>query len=359
MARKTVGYVKLQWACPNCGTKNPGPNKFCMGCGAAQPPDVHFEAPERQELITDEEELKKAQAGPDIHCPFCGTRNPGDARFCGQCGGDLAEGKKRQEGQVLGAFQSGSAQQVACPSCGSLNPDTAYRCSNCGAPLEKKAAAPPVQKPAKPAPKFGLGCIIAAALGILGLILLVALLSAGGRTEGVEATLQSTNWERMVYIQALQPVTREGFIDQIPAEASIGGCEERYHHTESEPVENSFEVCGTPYTVDQGSGFGEVVQDCVYEVYAQYCAYTVQEWQVVDQVALQGSDRNPRWPSPALAEGQTLGETREQYTAVFSTSQGPVTYTFTDENLYQQLVPGSSWVLEITSSGRIVSIEPQ
>ena len=61
MARKTVGYIKLQWSCPNCGTKNPGPNKFCMGCGAAQPEDVHFEAPERQDLIKDEEELEKSQ----------------------------------------------------------------------------------------------------------------------------------------------------------------------------------------------------------------------------------------------------------------------------------------------------------
>ncbi len=359
MARKTVGYVKLQWPCPNCGTKNPGPNKFCIGCGAAQPENVQFEAPERQELIKDEEELQKAQAGPDIHCPFCGTRNSGDSRFCGQCGGDLSGGKKREEGQVLGAFQSGPQIEAACPSCGSMNPDTAFRCSNCGAPLEKKAAAPPPEKPVKSPFKFGLGCVIALVLGILGLVLIIALLSGGGKTQGLEATLQATNWERLVYVQALQPVTRQGFIDQIPADASINGCEDRYHHSEDEPVENSVEVCGTPYTVDQGSGYAQVVQDCQYEVYQPYCSFTVQEWQVVDQVLLQGADSNPRWPSPQLAEGQRMGDTRQQFTAVFETSQGPLTYTFSDEDLYEQLTPGSSWMLELSASGRIVSVEPQ
>ena len=225
--------------------------------------------------------------------------------------------------------------------------------------MEKKAAAPAPAIPEKAPFKFGLGCIIAAALGILGFILIIALMSGGSKTQGVEATLQSTNWERMVYVQALQPVTQAGFVDQIPAEASIGGCEERYHYSEDEPVENSIEVCGTPYTVDQGSGYAEVIQDCVYEVYDQYCSYTVQEWQVVDQVVLQGTDSNARWPSPQLAEGQRLGDTREQYTAVFSTSEGPLTYSFTDESLYEQLTPGSSWILEISGSGKIVSIEPQ
>ena len=191
------------------------------------------------------------------------------------------------------------------------------------------------------------------------MILVAVLLSGGGKTEGVEATLQSANWERMVYIQALQPVTREGFIDQIPADASIGNCEERYHHAENEPVENSIEVCGTPYTVDKGSGYAEVIQDCVYEVYEQYCTYTLEEWRVVDQVVLEGMDHNPRWPSPQLAEGQRLGDTREQYTAVFSTSEGPVTYTFTDARLFEQLTSGSSWILQMSGSGRVVSIEPQ
>jgi len=359
MAKKSIGFIKLQWLCPNCGTKNPGPNKFCTGCGAAQPADVKFEQPERQDLIKDEEEIRRAKAGPDIHCAFCGTRNFGDAKFCGQCGGDLQEGKIREEGQVMGAYQTGPQKQVACPSCGAMNVDTAYQCENCGAPLERKAAAPPAVKPEKAPMKPGIGCVIAAVLGILGLILIVALLSAGGKTEGVEATLQSAGWERLVFIQGLKPVNRQAFIDQIPANASIGSCEDRYHHSEDEPVENSVEACGTPYTVDTGSGYAEVIQDCVYEVYLEYCNYTVEEWQVVDQVILQGSDRSPQWPNPQLEANERLGDTRESYSAIFSTDEGQMTYTFSDEDLYEQLIPGSQWVLLVNNSGQIVSIEAE
>ena len=175
----------------------------------------------------------------------------------------------------------------------------------------------------------------------------------------MEATLQSTGWERLVFIQGLKPVTRQAFTDQIPANAIIGSCEDRYHHSENEPVQNSVEVCGTPYTVDKGSGYAEVVQDCVYDVYLEYCTYTIDEWQVVNQMIMQGSDRNPQWPNPQLEANQRLGDTRESYTATFSTNEGQKTYTFSDGDLYQQLTPGSRWVLQVNNSGRIVSIEPE
>jgi predicted nucleic acid-binding Zn ribbon protein len=112
MARKELGHIELQWTCPNCGGINPGPDKVCNTCGAPQPEDVQFEQPERQELITDKEVETKAEAGADIHCPFCGTRNPAGAKICSQCGGDLVEGRKRETGHVVGAYQTGPAAKV-------------------------------------------------------------------------------------------------------------------------------------------------------------------------------------------------------------------------------------------------------
>lgn len=240
-----------------------------------------------------------------------------------------------------------------------MNTDTAYQCENCGAPLDRKAAAPPAAKVEKAPMKLGVGCLIGAVLGIIGLIIIAVMLSSSGKTEGVEAKLQSTGWERVVFIQELNPVTRQAFIDQIPANAAVGGCESRYHHSEDEPVENSVEACGTPYTIDKGSGYAEVVQDCVYEVFLEYCTYTVEEWQVNDQVVLQGSDLNPQWPNPQLEAGERLGDTRESYKAIFYTADGQLTYTFDDEVLYSQLIPGSEWILQVNNSGRIISIEPE
>ena len=88
MARKEIGYIELHWTCPNCQGINPGSEETCMHCGAPQPEDVQFFQPTRQELITNEEKLADAAAGPDIHCPYCNARNRGDAEACSQCGGD-------------------------------------------------------------------------------------------------------------------------------------------------------------------------------------------------------------------------------------------------------------------------------
>jgi len=104
MAKKTLGYEELQWTCPNCDGINPGPEKTCGNCGAPQPDDVKFEQAVRSELLQDEEAIARAKAGPDIHCPYCEARNPGNAQNCSQCGGDLVGGEQRTSGEVVGAF---------------------------------------------------------------------------------------------------------------------------------------------------------------------------------------------------------------------------------------------------------------
>src|SRR5512134_2733500 len=99
--RRTVGYVENVWTCPNCGGENKGSLKTCDACGAPQPENVQFHLPSEQKLVKDEAALKAAQAGADIHCGFCGARNPANAETCSQCGADLREGKKRESGREL------------------------------------------------------------------------------------------------------------------------------------------------------------------------------------------------------------------------------------------------------------------
>src|SRR5512138_1531477 len=139
-SRRTIGYIENEWTCPNCGTRNKGGMKTCQNCGAPQPENVQFELPSEQKFVTDEEQIKAAQAGADIHCPFCGTRNPATAKTCSQCGGDLTEGKARELGRVM---QTPAAQPkvIKCTNCGTENPSSNSVCSNCGAPLPKMAPA--------------------------------------------------------------------------------------------------------------------------------------------------------------------------------------------------------------------------
>lgn len=354
MARETIGYVRLEWTCPNCGTRNPGPQKTCSGCGTVQPADVTFQQADRQDLLTDQKEVQKAQAGADIHCGFCGARNPAGAATCVACGGDLKEGKQRITGQVVGAYQTGAVKMVPCPNCGAPNPDTAMKCTGCGGNM-----APPTAAAAQPAAgkggKFPVWLIILGVVLCIGLALLVSGLT---RRSELVGTVQDSQWERSVAVEQFGPVQKDDWKDEIPQGAKLGTCEKRYHHTQTEPVDDAEKVCGTPYTVDKGSGYGQVVQDCEYRVSLDYCQYTVDEWKVVDTVKLQGADDAPSWPQPEIGANQRAGERSEQYHIVFSSEKGEYTYDTSDPALFAQAQPGSRWTLTVNGLNALVDIEP-
>ena len=149
MVKKVLGYVELEWTCPQCGTRNPGTHKQCSSCGKAQPKRVAFHQAAEEELISDKAEIARAKSGPDVHCAFCGARNPAGAERCTQCGADLASADARESGGVLGAHRRGLAAPVRCPSCGAENDATAIKCAQCNARLPK--AAPDKPRPAAPA----------------------------------------------------------------------------------------------------------------------------------------------------------------------------------------------------------------
>jgi len=88
-------YRKMAWTCPRCETENLGPVRTCEGCQAPQPADVKFHQTEGAQIVTDAKEIAAASKGPDVHCAYCGTRNPADADTCSQCGVGLAEATPR------------------------------------------------------------------------------------------------------------------------------------------------------------------------------------------------------------------------------------------------------------------------
>jgi len=354
VTQKTVGYVRLQWTCPNCGAKNPGPQKSCSGCGAAQPADVEFEQAAQEELVQDEAEIQRARSGPDVHCAYCGARNPAGATVCTQCGANLAEAAARAAGRVLGAHRAEPMADVACPACGAMNPATALKCSKCGASMAQPG---PITAPATSA--AGRGCSpIAIIGGIVAIGVIAALIFVLTRTSDVVGKVQGVSWMRSVAVEALGPATYQTWRDQVPRDGRIGRCEERVRGTSQQRTANSREVCGTPYTKDTGSGYGEVVQDCVYEVYDEWCDYTVMEWQRVDALVLQGADLNPRWPEPRLATDQRAGERAEKYEITFDADGKTYTYTTRDSDLFSRCEIGSRWILKVNQLGSVTAIEP-
>jgi hypothetical protein len=201
---------------------------------------------------------------------------------------------------------------------------------------------------------------------VLGIVLVIACIALallmggnrGGSTQQVAAQVNDTFWKRTVLVQALLPVRRQDWRPNIPADAALGNCEERQYRTLDEPVPGSVEVCGTPYVVDTGTGVGEVVQDCQYQVFEDYCDFTTVGWQAIAPLVLEGRDLTPAWPAQRLSDQQRESGRSEEYVVTFQTEDGPVQFVVSSLQEFQQFIQGSRWDLEIDSRGRVISAEP-
>jgi ribosomal protein L40E len=354
MAKKSLGYVELEWVCPVCDTRNPGSSRTCKGCGSPQPPDVKFIAPGEANITKDEEVARKATAGPDIHCPYCDARNPAGAKVCKQCGGDLTQGEARKAGELVSNFSTAGPGVVKCTTCGTENPANLKTCKNCGAPL------PVAKAPPKPQPQVagGNSCLMIAVGAIVLVVLGVFLfmMFSGGERVATVGTVVDNRWVRTIEIMGLRPRTYTDWLDEIPGDAEVGACYDEVRATVDEPVANSIETCGTPYAIDQGSGFAEVVQDCVYQVIAQQCEYTVNEWMPVDVVTQEGTGLTPSWPS--LTAQQREGDREEQYQCIITVNDSTYVYQTRSFEEYLACVPGSEWNVITNESGRVLSAAP-
>lgn len=199
---------------------------------------------------------------------------------------------------------------------------------------------------------------IVAVIGLIcGGLALFALLAS--RTSAVTGEVVAAGWERAVSIEALRPVEREDWLDALPENGAVGSCREEVRFVQAEPAEGSIEVCGTPYSVDSGSGFAEVVQDCEYQVLDDLCTYTVEEWQRVDTASTSGDNYTAVWPDPALRGNQRLAEEREEtYTLLFATGGETLEFQTSDYDLFQRAQIGTTWTLNVNALGTVVSIEP-
>lgn len=350
MARKTLGLTHLLWVCQQCETRNLGTQKICTTCGKPQPDDVNFIQGDREELLQLQDAANKSA---DIHCPYCGTRNSASAQICSQCGGKLAGGTKRQGGRVVGAFKGDQAKGVTCPSCKHENAPNAPRCAQCGSSLKKDEP-----KSTAKATK-GNGGSLWLVIGLVMVVIVGFLLFKGCSRSTDVGVVSRTAWTRTVAVEQFVSVTYENWWDEIPGEAYVTGCEERYRYSSDEAEDDAIEVCGTPYTVDTGTGMGEVVMDCEYKVYDTYCEYEVSEWAVVEYVESDGYGLSASWPVVATYSDQRAGERKELYTIWFDTENGSAEFKTTDYGLYQSAKNGSEWELTYDGFGKIRSAKPR
>jgi len=350
MQKNSKGVVQLEWVCPNCNGRNPGPVKNCENCGAAQPDNVQFQRAAEEKLITDEKVVAAAKAGADIHCGFCGTRNPATALTCSQCGADLKEGKSRQAGQALKAAPT-PPKVITCANCGSENPGSAKICTNCGAPINTAASAPTpmaaaVQSGAMPRAKAKpFNWKVAGGIGAFLLfccIAIVAMFLIPSKT--TDGTVSNVYWKTSVPVQEVRAVDYSNERGNPPSDAYNLSC-----RTESQ------EICEDK-TIDKGNGYAEVVQECHTES-DQYCSYTVDEWQTIQTYDLDGTDLYPAYAEPTIFADQRIGNNSTDLTVYFSTSSGQETYSPDSVSEFQQFEIGSQWTLRLNILGGVVSVE--
>ncbi len=337
-------FVELEWICPNCNSRNGGSRKTCRNCGAAQPDHVKFQRAADEKVVTDEKSIEAAKAGADIHCGFCGTRNPATAVTCSQCGGDLKEGQRRQSGQVLQAVPP-PPKVLTCNNCGTENPGTATTCKQCGAPLQQASPAP-VRPPAQPAaPVKEVNWWLLGGIGALLMICCIAvILLFAIPSKSVKGTVTNLQWQTSVAVQEIRPVNYSNERGSPPSDAYNVSC-----HTESQ------EVCEEK-TVDQGNGYAEIVKECHTES-EKYCDYMHDEWTTIQTYDLSGNDNNPVYENPGITSNQRTGESINTLSVTFSTSDGRKEYTPDSVSEFRQYEIGSVWMLNMNAMGGVMSVE--
>jgi DNA-directed RNA polymerase subunit RPC12/RpoP len=328
--------------------------RVCTSCGAPISQDDKFELPGQQELITDKEKLDEAKSGPAIQCPYCSVLNPASTKICIQCGGDIQAGLARQAGEVLGAFDASVVPDKPCPFCNLPVKANAQRCPHCGGSLVQTASSTAVPVPPKKTPIWLI--VGGIALGVLCLVSVIVYAVISNRTSDVTASVADLRWQLSIDVLEQQPVQRSAWSEDVPSQAQDVACRDEYKETSSNPSPKSTEVCGTPYTVDTGSGAGKVVKDCEYRIYASYCDFTVQDWVVVNTAIAQGSDNNPQWPALTLAGGQQEGDRHEYYQVTFNADGQSYAYTPSDRTEFSQFDLASRWVLGINPFGAVKEV---
>jgi hypothetical protein len=203
-----------------------------------------------------------------------------------------------------------------------------------------------------------LGIIGLVAVVLLACVIVFAVFNPGRSVEEVTGLVQGHSWSRSIEVEGLRDVAREDWRDRIPTGASLGRCTPKHRRTQDEPVPGATEVCGTPYVVNKGTGYGEVVQDCQYRIDDDWCSYTIQEWAKVDVITLEGADPNPRWPDLALSAQQRQGEREETYQVLFDIGERTVTYRTSDPDAFSRFQVGSRWLLRVNARGGAQPVEP-
>lgn len=126
--------------------------------------------------------------------------------------------------------------------------------------------------------------------------------------------------------------------------------------TSDVPTTRRHEVCGTPYTVDTGTGYGDVLQDCVYEVYAPRCTFETMQWVIVDTL-VQAAGLCARMATPGGCTGSRGGQPQRALYVRCERGWCAAQLALTADT-YALCVPQSRWKVAVNGLGAVVEATP-
>lgn len=337
------------WDCPSCGQKGvPGSSKYCGACGNVRGDDVQFYLPEGAREITSEEERRRAGAGPDWKCPYCGGDNPGSNSHCSGCGSPQDGTEKRQVRTIM-----------------------------------DKKPEPPRQDGPNWMSRIATGCCLLILLFFVGCWFLT-------RTTVSAMQIQSMAWRRSIDIEKLGPVTETGWEgkNEVPAGARILGRNKEVRETRkiqtgtqtrtrtnTERVQTGTEKVKVG-TKDMGNGYFEDVfeerpvyqekqveetyQEPVYReepVYDYKVRYEINKWHKDGSANASGSDNKPTWPEIITNSKQRAGPKHESYTITLSAKGKSYTYETNSESMFIGFSPGQTVDASVTVTGVVTELK--
>jgi len=385
------------WDCLHCGMKrNRGPEKFCGGCGAPRGDNVKFYLPEDARVVEDEEELRRAKAGPDWNCRYCGGDNQGYNNFCTGCGAgkDGSAPRKTTEYKIDEIPHSGE----------DLKKEEKEHVKGSKSDFKKEKKEPKRRKsgqkpgegdPGRKTSGNYLFAKIAGTAGCVGLSAIVLILIVIGlflafRTHEVSLEVTGLNWERTIAIEEFRTITEEGWEGELPSDARYISESREIHHYEQVQVGTETETRTVTRQVqtgtesvkvgvkDMGNGYFEDVYEDrpvyeeveetvteevpVYEdkpVYRQKITYEVDRWVPDRTEKASGTDRNrPVWPEFTLGNEEREGVRQENYTVTLVDSKGKsYKYKASSYQEWEKFEKGKSYKAKITGLGSLKSIE--
>lgn len=353
--------------CAYCGNRNPAGSKNCTRCGADLSEGV--ERSHGQQYV---EQKRSPEAAPLI-CPACGSENPANALKCKNCGNTLSTGsvetiERQKETPVTPAKGKGCGK----PGCLFIIIAIVVIALIGGAiglfggSGDKPAPAPAIVEPSgsnnqvydfntpTEAPVMGVSGV-AGVSGVSGVSGAGSSSGSSSKSNTINAQVTKMNWETTGTVMGYIDTTGHDWYDEIPSGASNVSCSSKLRYTFDEEEDargkETKEVCGDVYTVDLGNGYEALAQDCVYEVYEDYCSYTTSKWGTIGQRSNSGSGKNVQLP--VIDSDQQFSDTRESYTITLRGEDGK-TYTINPDKFdYASCSVGDTYVLTLNDWGKV------